>query len=93
MIYTVIIHDMTKRAKLFPNGRSQAVRLPKEFRFSGTEVEIERRGTSVVLSPVEGKWARFVRELPRIDDATADAVMAVVAENRKRRDSPRDFGF
>lgn len=41
-----------KKAKLVAWGRSQAVRLPKEFRFAGTEVYIERRGAEVVLSPV-----------------------------------------
>lgn len=38
-------------AKLFQHGGSQAVRLPKAFRFEGTEVEIERRGQEVVLRP------------------------------------------
>lgn len=36
-------------AKVFMTGRSQAVRLPKEFRFEGTEVEIFRRGDEVIL--------------------------------------------
>ena len=40
------------RAKLFWNGRSQAVRLPKEFRFEGEEVEIRREGDAVILEPV-----------------------------------------
>ncbi len=43
---------MEKRAKLFQNGRSQAVRLPKEFRFEGTEVRIRRQGSGVVLEPI-----------------------------------------
>lgn len=38
-------------AKLFTHGRSQAVRLPKEFRFEGTEVFVRRVGNDVVLSP------------------------------------------
>jgi antitoxin VapB len=38
-------------AKLFQHGGSQAVRLPKAFRFEGTEVEIEKRGEEVVLRP------------------------------------------
>jgi antitoxin VapB len=38
-------------AKIFRHGGSQAVRLPKEFRFEGTEVSIERRGDEVVLKP------------------------------------------
>ena len=36
-------------AKVFMTGRSQAIRLPKEFRFEGTEVEIFRRGDEVIL--------------------------------------------
>ncbi|MBA3699433.1 MAG: AbrB/MazE/SpoVT family DNA-binding domain-containing protein [Planctomycetes bacterium] len=40
------------RAKLFANGRSQAVRLPKEFRMPGTEVLIHRDGDRVILEPV-----------------------------------------
>lgn len=39
-------------AKLFWTGRSQAVRLPKEFRFEGDEVQIRRQGDTVVLEPV-----------------------------------------
>jgi antitoxin VapB len=39
-----------KVAKLFKNGESQAVRLPKEFRFAGDEVFIKRVGSAVVLS-------------------------------------------
>jgi len=40
-------------AKLFTNGRSQAVRLPKEFRFKGTEVKIRKEGRKVILEPSE----------------------------------------
>ena len=40
------------RARLFWNGRSQAVRLPKEFRFEGEEVRIRREGDAVVLEPM-----------------------------------------
>jgi antitoxin VapB len=39
-------------AKLFANGRSQAVRLPKEFRLPGTEVRISREGNRVILEPI-----------------------------------------
>ena len=38
-------------AKIFRHGGSQAVRLPKEFRFEGQEVDVERRGDEVVLKP------------------------------------------
>ena len=40
-----------KTAKIFQHGGSQAVRLPKEFRFEGREVTIEKRGRAVVLTP------------------------------------------
>ena len=44
---------MTATAKLFMHGRSQAVRLPKEFRFEGTEVRVSRVGDKVILEPIE----------------------------------------
>ena len=46
-------------AKLFRNGRSQAVRLPKEYRFRGSEVRIRREGEAVVLEPMQSQgWPR-----------------------------------
>ena len=47
---------MTMTAKLFWNGRSQAVRLPKEFRMPGKEVRIRRQGAAVVLEPISDGW-------------------------------------
>ena len=43
-------------AKLFKSGRSQAVRLPKEFRFEGNEVMVSRLGAAVVLLPKNHDW-------------------------------------
>jgi antitoxin VapB len=43
-------------AKLFPNGQSQAVRLPKEYRFEGDRVYIQRVGEAVVLLPYHRGW-------------------------------------
>ena len=51
--------DMTQTAKLFMNGRSQAVRLPAEFRFPGREVLIERHGDAVMLRPKPEGWDDF----------------------------------
>ena len=48
-------------AKVFMSGRSQAVRLPKEYRFDGSEVFIRRVGNSVILTPKEQDWAAQVR--------------------------------
>lgn len=52
-------------AKIFKNGRSQAVRLPKPFRFQGNEVKIRKEGKKVILEPLEkevwpeGFWNLF----------------------------------
>lgn len=54
------------RAKLFMNGRSQAVRLPKEFRMPGKEVRIRRDGDAVVLEPVQTDWKKFFAEIDRL---------------------------
>lgn len=43
-------------AKLFWSGRSQAVRLPKDFRFQGDKVRIRRHGCAVVLEPISEDW-------------------------------------
>lgn len=50
-------------AKLFENGRSQAVRLPKECRFSGDEVAVNKVGDIVILMPKENKWQGFLNSL------------------------------
>lgn len=50
------------RAKLFKSGGSQAVRLPKKYRFEGEEVLIHREGVRVVLEPEKRTWSReFLR--------------------------------
>ena len=50
-------------AKLFENGRSQAVRLPKEYRFHGEEVSINKIGDVVILMPQENQWSGFLSGL------------------------------
>jgi antitoxin VapB len=52
-------------AKLFQNGSSQAVRLPKEFRFPGDRVYIKRVGNAVVLLPYGAAWESLVDSLSR----------------------------
>ncbi len=55
-------------AKLFENGRSQAVRLPKECRFSGEEVAVNKIGDVVILVPKEDKWTGFLSSLSLFSD-------------------------
>lgn len=60
-------------AKLFVNGQSQAVRLPKEYRFSGNEVYIQKVGNAVMLFPKERAWETFLNGLNSFtDDFFAD---------------------
>lgn len=47
---------MSEHAKLFMSGRSQAVRLPKSLRFSGSEVIAKRYGNGVLLLPLDAPW-------------------------------------
>jgi antitoxin VapB len=49
-----------KKASLFMNGRSQAVRLPKEFRFEGTHVYAKKEGNRVILFPVDDRIERLI---------------------------------
>jgi len=56
----------TEIAKLFQNGRSQAVRLPREFRFEGDRVRVRRVGKGVLLEPIiqdPKEWFRQLDEL------------------------------
>lgn len=60
-------------AKVFENGRSQAVRLPKEFRFSCGEVFVQRVGDAVMLIPKEAAWNTFLEGIDGFsDDFLAD---------------------
>ncbi len=56
-------------AKIFKNGRSQAVRLPKQFAFSGTEVYVKKINGIVMLLP-KGKsiWGPFIQSLDMFSD-------------------------
>ena len=60
-------------AKLFRNGRSQAVRLPKEFRFEGEVLSIRREGDAVILEPLrpqawpKGYWRRWGKASQGLD--------------------------
>jgi antitoxin VapB len=50
-------------AKIFKNGNSQAVRLPREFRISGNKVKIFRKGKQVILEPIETTWDQLFESL------------------------------
>ncbi len=55
-------------AKLFQNGKSQAIRLPKEYRFSGTKVYLKKIGNAVVLIPEQDSWQTLLDSLALFSD-------------------------
>jgi len=60
-------------AKIFINGRSQAIRLPKEFRFSGHDVFIKKFGKMVILLPKDDPWSSFINSLDQFTDDFMDS--------------------
>jgi antitoxin VapB len=73
-------------AKLFWNGRSQAVRLPKEFRFEGDSVRVRRMGAGVLLEPVEDRPKETMEEwFARLDAMGGDPILP---EGRKQKLAP-----
>lgn len=62
-----------KTAKLFRNGQSQAVRLPREFRFEDDHVFVKKSGNVVMLIPAKNSWDTLIKSLSKFsDDFMAD---------------------
>ena len=66
--YILLREVMMETAKIFENGKSQAVRLPKKFRFEGDEVFVHRLGHAVMLIPKEHTWQTFLEGLNSFTD-------------------------
>jgi len=57
------------KAKVFMNGRSQAIRLPKEFRVSGDEVYIKKeKGKLIIFEKPQKTWDELIRDMPAFPD-------------------------
>lgn len=91
MVYIMRREEVdVQTAKLFKNGRSQAVRLPAEFRFEGAEVQIRRDAeiADVILSPINKSFADWLEEHERL-------LASMTEEERKELDeflADRDQG-
>ena len=71
-------------AKIFSNGGSQAVRLPKQYRFNSEEVLINRIGNIVMLIPKDDQWENTLGSLDMFtDDFLADPIEPLPLENRE----------
>lgn len=60
-------------AKLFMNGRSQAVRLPKAYRFEGTQVYVKKVGNAVMLIPYHEPWQTLFESLSEFSEDFMEA--------------------
>ena len=74
MVYTAVYTIYERKviimmtAKVFENGRSQAIRLPKECRFTSDEVMVNKIGDIVILLPKQNKWDSFMRAIDMFSD-------------------------
>ena len=76
-----VIDMMT--AKVFKNGRSQAIRLPKECRFLSDEVVVNKIGDIVILLPKQNKWDSFMKAIDMFsEDFMADGITTDIVQER-----------
>ncbi len=75
---------MQRKAKIFMNNRSQAVRLPKEFQFKTQEVFIRKEGSEVVLSPRPLDWSCYLAEAPIASTDFMEGVEDLPVQERER---------
>lgn len=78
-------------AAIFMSGNSQAVRLPKSFRFNGKSVEIFRRGNEVVLREKRQTLAEVLQDLPPVSPEDAKAFEQAMATVRAEPAQERDW--
>jgi len=74
---------MRRKAKVFMNNRSQAVRLPKDFQFKTEEVFIRREGNEVVLSPRPADWSAYLAEAPIASDSFMEGIEDLPVQERE----------
>lgn len=90
------IATQTATAKIFWTGNSQAIRLPKAFRFDGNEVTIKKQGNKVILEPIVDDWAWLEKFENRteadVDPTFEQAILDLKEEMRTTPAQQRDFG-
>ena len=75
---------MQRKAKIFMNNRSQAVRLPKEFQFKVQEVFLRKDGQDIVLSPRPFDWSSYLAEAPAASEAFMEGIEDLPVQERER---------
>jgi antitoxin VapB len=77
-----------KTAKVFRSGNSQAVRIPKEFQLEGREVEVEKRGDSLVLRRKRRSWAPLLESLDEFSSDFMEGGRRQPADRRRGKPFP-----
>jgi antitoxin VapB len=75
---------LLRKAKLFLNNRSQAVRLPKDFEFKTDEVFIRKEGAEIILSPRPTDWSSYLADAPVASPSFMDEIQDLPVQERKR---------
>jgi antitoxin VapB len=70
-------------ARIFWSGRSQAVRLPKEFRFPGEQVRVRRHGSAVILEPIAEDWSWLDAIAGQLDEDFAQGAQEKIPEQKR----------
>lgn len=76
---------MQRTAKIFMNNRSQAVRLPREFQFTTSEVFIRKSGEEVILSPRPQNWTEYLKSGPVASGEFMEGVEDLPVQERDER--------
>jgi antitoxin VapB len=79
---------LQRTAKIFMNNRSQAVRLPKEFQFTTSEVFIRKQGAEVILSPRPKDWSSYLASGPVASEEFMEQVAPLPPQDRHFRRIP-----
>ena len=76
-------HETPRKAKIFMNNRSQAVRLPKEFQFNVREVFIRKEGPDVVLSARPFDWSTYLSQEPAASETFMEGIEDLPVQDRE----------
>jgi antitoxin VapB len=74
-----------KKTKLFMSGNSQAVRIPREFQLEGNEVEIQRRGNTLIIRPKKETWQPLTDSLSMFTDDFMKEGRAQPPQQKRKR--------
>jgi antitoxin VapB len=77
------VQAMQRKAKIFMNNRSQAVRLPKEFQFDVQEVFIRKEGNDIVLSPRPMDWSSYLATGPWASESFMEDIEDLPVQERE----------